>query len=146
MFRAMDARWMNETPTLPLHETQSSNARRGARHHVDMPCEVVSHYWDEPLAHTATDLSPYGMWIDTVFPLHRGAEVVVSFQAAESTEEVTVFAHVSRVRTGRRRGDRGHIGMALEFHDMSDDQRAMLAASLSPRPACASSMSQACLS
>ena len=130
MLLAMDARWMNDTPSSPDYRTELGQTRRGERLPTALACEVVSHYWDEPLAHTATDISPYGMWIDTVFPLHPGAEVVVAFCSPDTREETMLFARVARVRTGRKRGDRGSLGMALEFCDMSKEQRTRLETSL----------------
>ena len=131
MLAAMDARWMNDTPSSPDYRSEAGHTRRAERMPIELACEVVSHYWDEPLAHKASDVSAYGMWIDTVFPLHPGAEVVVAFRSSDSEEETMLFARVARVRTGRKRSDRGSLGMALEFGDMSEQQRARLESSLS---------------
>ena len=51
--------------------------RRALRRAVDMPCEVISNYVDEPLLYWATDLSPYGLWLDTPFPMAGREQVVV---------------------------------------------------------------------
>lgn len=124
---------MNDTPSSPDYRTELGQTRRGERTPVELTCEVVSHYWDEPLAHTASDISCYGMWIDTVFPLHPGAEVVVAFRSSGADAETMLFARVARVRTGRKRGDRGSLGMALEFCKMSEQQRACLETGLASR-------------
>jgi len=120
---------MKETPTQSPMDVMEvmADVRRALRRAVCLPCDVVSHYWDEPLSHIATNLSPFGMWIDTLLPLHRGAEVVLTFRPPRMRDhELTVFAEVTRVVTGRRRGDRGSIGMGLEFQDLTaHDQQLM---------------------
>jgi hypothetical protein len=64
-------------------------------------------------------MSSTGLWIDTIVPLHPGAQVVVSFTPPDTDgPELTVFATVARIVTGRRRGDRGSIGMGLAFTDL----------------------------
>jgi hypothetical protein len=123
----MDARWMRETPTdhsFDLTELKP-DARRALRRSLKLQCALMSHYWDEPVQHFLTDLSPHGMWIDTLFPLHPGAEVVVSF-TPPGGEEITLFARVRRAVTGRRRSDRGPLGMALAFTDASGEQIAAM--------------------
>ena len=119
----MDARWMNQTPTEPIFEDVIEvdvDARRALRRHHRMPCDVVSHYWDQAVSHQASDISPYGVWIDTLTPLHPGAEVVMSFRPPQSDKELTVFGEVRRVVTGRRRGDRGRIGMGIAFTETGE--------------------------
>jgi hypothetical protein len=129
----MDARWLkdeSETPTVPIVEVDADD-RRSLRRALPVPCDVVSHYWEHPVAHEATDLSLDGMWIDTLCPLHRGAEVVVSFLPPRwSGGQLMVFARVARVNTGRRRRDRGRVGMGLEFADLTLSERVALQSSL----------------
>ena len=69
-----------------------------------------------------------GAWVDTLFPVHVGAELVVSFTPPGEREELTLFAKVARVVTGRRKRDRGPIGMALSFLGVSRQECASLAA------------------
>jgi hypothetical protein len=132
----MDARWMNDTPTESTLDVVEvlPNARRAVRRAVELPCELVSHYWDAPAELHLGDLSPFGAWIDTEMPLHRGAEVVVSFRPPRCYRELSVFARVTQVRTGRRRADRGRLGMGIEFGKLSDEERSLLAASLRGLP------------
>jgi hypothetical protein len=130
---AMDSRWLKETPkgAMLAVDAEPREARRALRRAVEVPCDVVSHYSDEPQEHVASDVSPFGMWIDTVMPLHPGAEVVVGFRLpSHPGPELFLFATVTRVVTGRRRGDRGSLGMAIEFSDMSDEQRETVASCL----------------
>jgi hypothetical protein len=127
---------MNQTPTEPLllevmHV--EPEMRRALRRAVEVRCDVVSHYWDRAVTHTATDVTPFGLWVDTLFPLHTGAEVVVSF-TPPGGDEVTVFGHVRRVVTGRLRKHRGPIGMGIEFSDIGYDEMVRVARCLTGIP------------
>jgi PilZ domain-containing protein len=124
----MEPAWMNETPTEPILHVTQLEVRRAMRRALTVDCEVVSVYWDEPLQHIATDLSPFGMWIDTLFPLHRGAELVVCFTPPRGETELMLFARVTRVVSRLRDG--GRIGMGLEFVAMDDAERAVLSLGL----------------
>lgn len=129
----MDPRWHSKTPTdASLHVvTNHEDARRALRRAVELRCDLKPHYAEEPEEHVASDVSPYGMWVDTPLPLHPGAEVVVRFRPPRyEGPEMIVLATVSRVVTGRRRGDRGRLGMALEFLDLTDEERGTIAEGL----------------
>ena len=116
----------DETPTEPYAVIEiEPDARRALRRALPLSCELVSAYWDEPVPHRASDVSPYGMWIDTFFPLHRGAELLVAFPLPRSHDQLVAFARVSRVTTRSPR-----VGMGLEFTDMTPDERALLERSL----------------
>lgn len=118
---------MRETPVYPDREhAQITNNRRGARCPAELPCKLVSHYSDRAVAHHITQVSTTGAWIDTVLPLHPGAEVVLCFTPPGDTRELTVFAHVARVVTGRLRKDRKPLGMALQFTGITAEERALL--------------------
>jgi hypothetical protein len=128
----MDPRFFKDTPTdNNLDVVMDEEPRRALRRAVELRCELVSHYSDDPEVHVASDVSPYGMWIDTFMPLHPGAEVVLGFRPPRyEGPEMLVFATVTRVVTGRRRGDRGRRGMAVEFNDMSAADRELMATCL----------------
>jgi hypothetical protein len=100
--------------------------RREARRLAELPCKIVSHYWDKEVPHHITQVSAVGAWVDTLFPLHPGAEVVLCFTPPGSIDELRVFARVSRVVTGRRRQDRAPLGMALEFVDITSKEQRCL--------------------
>jgi hypothetical protein len=120
---------MRETPvdlSVELEEKRNSNGRRGTRHPAELPCKIVSHYWEEAVPHHITQVSTHGAWIDTLFPLHPGAEVVLCFTPPGERHEITVFANVARVVTGRRKADRAPLGMALAFKDLTADERVAL--------------------
>ncbi len=124
----MDPRWMRETPVDPFFavEDAHANGRKSPRTPAELPCRIVSHYWEEAVAHHITQVSTAGAWIDTLFPLHPGAEVVLCFTPPGDDRELTLFAHVARVVTGRRRNDRKPFGMALAFADVTPEERERL--------------------
>lgn len=129
----MNPRWDCKTLTDAslLHTTSHADARRAVRRAVAVRCDVVSHYGDVAEPHLASEVSPFGLWIDTAMPLHPGSEVVVGFRPPRyEGPELLVFGRVTRAVTGRRRGDRGRLGMAVEFRDLSDGERQTLSESL----------------
>ncbi len=130
----MDPRWNEETNPCDIALSMPHDARRADRRSGRFGCEVVSHYGDEPEQRVCTDVSTLGMWIETDMPLHPGSEVVVGFRVPADEEELLLFATVTRVRTGRKKGDRGAIGMGIEFRDPSREDRSRIGNGL-PRPA-----------
>ncbi|MEZ4437537.1 MAG: PilZ domain-containing protein [Polyangiaceae bacterium] len=126
---------MNQTPTEKLFPVAPVVAtRRAPRRKVSgVTCEVVSHYWDEAVEHAVHDLSPFGAFVDTPFPLHPGAELVLCF-SPPAGDPLTVFAEVKRAVTGRRKSDRGRLGMAVEFTDITYDEMVMVHRSLRNAP------------
>lgn len=118
-----------------MHHDDLPKARRAPRRAVELTCQLVSHYSDEAAAYVATDLSPYGIWLKTPMPFHMGAEVVVSFSPPSwQGGEFTVFGQVARVTTGRRRRDRGALGMGVEFTDLTMEQATLMRSCLRGLP------------
>ncbi len=117
-----------------------SRGRRALRRAVELPCDLVSRYLDEPLLYWATDLSPFGVWLDTSLPMQLGEQVVLSFQPPTGWRrgEITVFAEVVRLTSGRRRREsdapRRTTGMGLEFLDLGFDEERALRSWLFGRP------------
>ena len=111
-------------------------ARRSLRRAVDLPCQLVSKFVDEPLLYWATDLSPEGIWIETPIPMRTGEVVVLCFQPTIwwPGSELRLFAEVARVSTARRRREAGLAGMGLEFLDLSVHEHRALSAWLRGRP------------
>ncbi|MSP25106.1 MAG: PilZ domain-containing protein [Myxococcales bacterium] len=123
----MDARWNEDLPNEHFETSGQYEPRRSTRHAVELSCELVSHYGDAPESRKCTDVSQLGMWIETDMPLHPGSELVVGFRPpAFEGPELLVFATVTRVRTGRKKSDRGTIGMGVEFRDLSRTESAIL--------------------
>ncbi len=98
-------------------------ARRGKRHSVDMLCELIRRDFDVPIRHRIVDLSAFGAWLHTTFPMPIGARVVLVF-TPPGEEELMVFAEVTRVREPRRGVTRP--GMGVAFLDLTADERRRL--------------------
>lgn len=111
-------------------------ARRALRRAVHVECDVVSSWWDEPVPHLATDLSPHGMWVESQFPLQLGEVVVLTFRPPRwsSDEQLIAFGAVRRVELRRRASDPRASGMGIELLDLDDDEARDLAASLRGLP------------
>lgn len=111
-------------------ERSIGSHRRALRRAVEIPCDVVSGYVDEPLLYWATDLSPYGLWLETSFPMHIGEQLVVCFQPPVwwPGREISVFAEVTRSAHGRSHG------MGLEFLDLGEHEGRALNSWLRGRP------------
>ncbi len=100
---------------------------------MELPCELVSRYVDEPLLYWATDLTPFGAWLETPFPMELGEQVVICVRPGVwwHARELMLFAEVTRVASGRELHERG---MALAFLDASPHEERALAAWLRNRP------------
>lgn len=107
--------------------------RRALRRAVELPCEVVSRYVDEPLLYWATDLTPYGLWLEAPAPMQVGEQVVVCLQPTVwwHRRELMIFSEVTRVAWHR---DAGVRGMALEFIDITPHEQRALSQWLRGRP------------
>lgn len=107
--------------------------RRAVRRAVDIPCELVSHHVDEPLLYWATDLTPYGLWLETPFPMALGDKVVVCFAPTVwwPNRELMIFAEVTRIGIGRSVAARG---MGLDFLDITLHEQRALGGWLHRRP------------
>jgi len=101
-----------------LHEAGSNGigpeSRRAARRAVDLCCDVVVAGWDRPIASQCTDVSPFGMWLETSYPVKSGETLVVCFVPPKRERELTLFARVRRV-DGR---DDGSYGVGLEYDSL----------------------------
>ncbi len=113
-----------------MHDLDSGH-RRALRRSVDMPCEVISNHVDEPLLYWATDLSPYGLWLDTPFPMAAREQVVVCFKPPVwwPGRELTLFAEVIRSAGGQ-----GAPGMGMVFLDITAHEQRALSGWLRGRP------------
>lgn len=111
-------------------------ARRALRRAVHVECDVVSRWWDEPVPHLATDLSPQGIWLESALPLELGDEVVLAFRPPRWPKgcEVMVFGAVRRVDLRRRASDPRRAGMGIEFLDLAVGDEGELTASLRGLP------------
>ncbi len=94
-------------------------SRRAARRAVDFRIDLVTSSWDRPVASRCTDLSPFGMWLETTLPVVEGDQVVACFSPPHRDKEMTVFARVRHVV----RDDLGvraqAFGVGLEFENVT---------------------------
>jgi hypothetical protein len=98
-------------------------ARRSRRHNVDMICELIRNDCDEPINHRLSDVSAYGAWIETSFPMSEGSHVVIVVTPPVG-DDIIVFAQVMRVRRRSPGGSRG--GMGVEFIGTTQLERLQL--------------------
>jgi len=102
-------------------------ARRALRRAVQVECEVLSECWDEPVLLQTSDLSPFGAWIETPFPLDIGAELLLTFRPPRWAERrIVCLADVVRVALRRRRRERRLSGMGVRFTDMAGEVQVAL--------------------
>jgi hypothetical protein len=113
--------------------SKDARHRRALRRAVELPCELVSRYVDEPLLYWATDLTPFGTWLETPFPMELGEQVVLCLKPGIwwDARELMLFAEVTRVSSAKHPEDRG---MGLEFLDATIHEQRALAGWLRNRP------------
>lgn len=101
----------------PIHEVSQ---RRALRRAVSLDCQVICDDWEGPVPHLATNLSPHGIWLTTMYPLHVGTEVVLSFAPPGRDDELLVYGGVRRVEIKRRQSDPPRAGMGIAFDYLSE--------------------------
>ncbi|MFI5307214.1 MAG: hypothetical protein ACHQ53_07680 [Polyangiales bacterium] len=114
-----------------------SSRRCAVRRAVRVECAVTSDLWDESVPLLATNLSPFGLWIDAGLALDVGEEVLVRFSPPGWPSwgwPVTALARVERVSLARRRNDHPVAGMGLSFIDLDAEERDRMAAALRGMP------------
>lgn len=110
-------------------------ARRALRRAVHVECDVVSRWWDEPVPLLATDLSPFGVWLQSPFPLEVDEEMVLELRPPRwQGADLQVFGAVRRVELRRRASDPRASGMGVEFLDLREEEAAELARALRGLP------------
>ena len=82
------------------------------RRSTDIPVEIMTAAWDEPIRLYARDLSPGGLFVRSEFFLDAGVPVICSFKLHK---EHYVYGKVLRANMMRRRTDRGRPGFGVEF-------------------------------
>ena len=97
--------------------------RRAARRGVNVDCELMISQEDYPITTRCTELSPYGMWLETSVPrdaaaVDPGDEVVLCFVPPRRDRELLVFGRVKRT---------SDTGMAIEFESLDCFEQKTLA-------------------
>lgn len=110
--------------------------RRSVRRAVSIECELLSDQWDGAVLLPVTDISSFGLWVQTLLTLETGEEVIVSLTPPywPSDSPLVVLATVSRVGMFRRRSDIHASGMGLEFTDIDYNEFRLLARALRGLP------------
>lgn len=111
-------------------------ARRALRRAVRLPCDVKCELWDEPVLHIATELSPFGVWLNSDFVLDVGTRVELVFLAnfVRGTEGIECSGYVKRVEMRRRRSEGRYAGMGIEFDELTAQQQDQIASMLCGLP------------
>lgn len=111
----------------------NQEGRRAARYGVELNCRLSSRYWGTPVAHRVLELSPYGAWVDTSFPLRPGEKAVLDFAVPGriAYPRFKLLTRVSRVQMRRGTSDDTPMGMALEFLDILPNERREIVSFLS---------------
>lgn len=112
----------------------SPESRRAARRAVDLSCEIIICRWDRPVRSRGTDLSPYGMWIETTVPLAVGEQVVVELSPPGRERALPLFARVMRIERDERDLVSGSIGVGLEFVNVTIWEQRILTGALRGLP------------
>ena len=114
-----------------MRQRNGKSRRSVLRRAVQVECEVVSDYWDEPLPMPASDLSHQGLWLDTPLPIETGEQLLVALTPPDGrAKPLHAVAEVARVGLWRRRRDRFPVGMGLRFVDIHRTDRERLRQSL----------------
>ncbi len=127
-------------------------ARRAVRRAVRIECDVLAADWDEPVQLEMSNLSEYGLQLDTPYPLAVGQEVALHFELAthaETTDDFTAPSanasppptpivargSVRWVRLWRRKTDRNHTArMGIAFTMLPRAEQHRLGHALVGRP------------
>lgn len=103
------------------------------RRKTQIPIEVITSMWDEPVKLIADDLSPRGTYLVSEMMPNLGEHIVCSFQLTPG-EEHTYFGEVSRVNWLRRSTDLGMPGFGVEFLDTTPFARIKIREALESLP------------
>ncbi|MCA9530095.1 MAG: PilZ domain-containing protein [Myxococcales bacterium] len=121
-----------------------SGARRALRRAVDIECQVIGPDARAPTAMRATNLSPFGVWIEVDEPFALGAPVVLTFVPPHGAEPMYACGEVRRtlapgdasapaaVLPPRARSPRA--GMGIAFEQVESGARQVLERCLSGLP------------
>jgi hypothetical protein len=104
------------------------------RRRAQIPVEVITSLWDEPIKLVADDLSPRGTYLISEMMPNLGEHIICAFQLPKQDEEHTFFAEVSRVNWLRRKTDTGMPGFGVEFLDTTPLSRIRIREAITALP------------
>lgn len=108
--------------------------RRTARHAVDLPCEVVTEEWPEPVVHRVRELGLGGIFVESALLPDEGSDVLIELRAPRRPQRLTLVGKVRRCDLRRRRHERGPSGFAIELGPLGSEEAAVLRSSLRGLP------------
>ena len=117
-----------------LQTIEIITTRAHVRRKVDTRCEIVADLWDVPIEHEIRDLSEQGMWVECLYPLEVGDEIVVALHPPGEGEPVHALGRVRRVHLGRRKSDPQGAGMGVEFLHVEERSQGRLSKALQGIP------------
>jgi hypothetical protein len=104
------------------------------RRKTQIPIEVITSLWDEPLKLVAEDLSPRGTYVISEMMPNLGEHIVCAFLLPKIGEELTYFGEVSRINWFRRKTDKGMPGFGVSFLDTTPMDRIKIREALQGLP------------
>jgi hypothetical protein len=93
------------------------------RRSLEIPIELITPQWDDPVNLVAGDLSPRGAYVQTEMMPESGEHVVCSFNLQLGRPEYCFFGEIIRINMLRRKNDRGWPGFGIKFLDISPLER-----------------------
>ena len=93
------------------------------RRSIEVPIEIITSLWDDPITLAAGDLSPRGVYIQSEFMPEAGEHVVCSFDISKGLRACCFFGEVTRVNMLRRKVDTGWPGFGIKFLDAAPFDR-----------------------
>ncbi|MBN2801922.1 MAG: PilZ domain-containing protein [Deltaproteobacteria bacterium] len=103
------------------------------RRRKEIPIEIISSHWDEPLTFTSGDLSPRGTYIFSEMIPDMGEYLVCSFRLGNN-KNYNFFGKVVRTNLNRRKIERRNPGFGIEFLDSKPIERIQIRESLRGTP------------
>jgi hypothetical protein len=104
------------------------------RRHAQIPMEVITNLWDEPVKLMADDLSPRGTYLVSEMMPNLGEHIICSFQLPRLRRERMFFGEVTRINWYRRQSDSGRPGFGVRFMDTTPMDRIKIREALQGLP------------
>ena len=67
------------------------------RRSIELPVELITSHWDDPIHLMASDLTPQGAYVRSEIIPDRGDQIVCSFELLRGRPEFCFFGEVTRV-------------------------------------------------
>lgn len=104
------------------------------RRSLDVPVEIITSFWDDPVDLVASDLSPRGAYLESEYMPEPGEHVVCCLEIGDTTGEFCFFGEVTRINFLRRKTDGGRPGFGVQFLDCTPLDRLAIRGALRGLP------------